>query len=236
MYEDREKQDLVQIRLGMGEQVIRHHQSPQVAYGIPLGQAAIWGVLLAVFATVLSIIFLPSFWWQIFAITFTACMLVVWAVGYFRWVSWGKRVYHIEEFLGLDLNRDSYIGEPEPAKVDVWLHSPDKKQSTLHTLPASLTQLRQLAYGLLKEHRPFTEREWTGSGKLFSQDGFRDLRLKMEEYGYAFRLNPDDEHSAWELTDVGEQVMETWLEANISARLVAQAFASETSALPYRIR
>lgn len=230
---DREQQDLVNIRLGMGEQVIRHHQSPQVAYGIPLGQAAIWGCLVAVCTTILTFIFAPSLWWQTFFVVLTFTTLIVWAVGYFRWVSFAERMYRLEDFLGLDLNRDNYVGEPEePASVDIWLHSPDRRRSMLNVLPASPQQLKQLARGLLKDNRQFTEAVWTGAGKTFSQLGFRALRFKMEEFGYAYRINPDDEHSAWELTDLGEQVLETWLSPDITPSAMARAFAKEIPPLP----
>jgi HK97 family phage portal protein len=95
---------------------------------------------------------------------------------------------------GLDLNGDGWIGRPgygQPARgrfapalhvqVDEVTSEGHVRVSKLFDLPAAQSQLEELAEGLLRQHRPFTFREWTGKGKTFSDDQFEALRGQVEE-------------------------------------------------------
>jgi hypothetical protein len=105
-----------------------------------------------------------------------------WSALLWRWLDLTKP---LERVIGLDLDNDGYIGDPEelpPPNVRIELVSPDKRQTVISHLPCTQAQLVTLSTGLLAG-QPFSESEWTGAGRPFSRREFRDLREEMLKRG-----------------------------------------------------
>lgn len=70
-----------------------------------------------------------------------------------------------------------------------------------------LTKMRALARGVLGG-RPFSELEWTGKGRPFSDAEFEELRRKMVDYGWCYWRNEEEHRQGAEFTRVGLRVLE----------------------------
>jgi hypothetical protein len=131
-------------------------------------------------------------------------------------VSWWKSYRHwfdlttIEHILNTDLDGDGQIGNAEPEYVHIRLSevTPDKHyRSNDIDLPISEEKLSTLAAGLLMG-RPFSEREWAGTGKPFSSPEFRNLRAEMIKRGLVELANEKDTRQGYVLTHAGKSIME----------------------------
>jgi hypothetical protein len=85
------------------------------------------------------------------------------------------------------------------------------KQWKMFDLPATDEQMAELAAGLLKHGRPFSEREWAGNGRPFSSNEFRDLRSELIKRGLIALKSEKDTRQGYGLTDEGKAVFEQFL-------------------------
>ena len=84
---------------------------------------------------------------------------------------------------------------------------------SVYPLPADLPQLQALAQGLT-QGRPFSEREWTGSGKPFSVAGFKALRSEMIKRGLICLANDKDVRQGYQLTPEGWKMVNGLVEGS----------------------
>lgn len=108
------------------------------------------------------------------------------------------------------------MGEEEPKEPHVTRIQIDEltsqghiRQAKMINLPISESKLQTLAAGLMSG-RPFSEREWAGSGKLMSSSEFRELRQEMIRRGLLEQANSKDPRQGYRLTVHGEAVMKTY--------------------------
>lgn len=73
-------------------------------------------------------------------------------------------------------------------------------------LPVPEYKLSTLAQGLING-QPFSERQWTGLGKPFSSQEFRDLRNEMSKRGLINPVSFKDPRQGYALTAAGRAIM-----------------------------
>ncbi len=173
---------------------------------IPLLQSVITGILAGIAAGVLV---------GVLRVGFSA-----WAAGFSTWAlvtlgAWlsfrGRWQVVIERALGVDLNHDGVIGEPElppqpePQSLRVELLQEGGRRGDWIDLPFP-DKLPALAAGLL-EGRQFTQTVWTGGGRLYSRAEFEAVRGEMLRRGLARWKNPQAPAQGAELTPAGRAVL-----------------------------
>lgn len=145
------------------------------------------------------------------------CGVLAWATMLWRLLRHWINLTTIENFIGVDLNRDGVIGDddqPEaeeeaPQVIRVQLVKDNGHVSDMIDLPASRDQLSALANGL-HNGLPFSEKFWTGKGKPFSTNQFRNLRDVMMKRELAEYVNDEDPRAGIRLTEAGAAVLETF--------------------------
>lgn len=84
----------------------------------------------------------------------------------------------IENLLGVDLDQDGFIGDPEQEPRIIIMDETDLGRThgiILHKLPGGEARFSRLSAGIL-DGVPMAERYWTGSAGPYSLKEFRDLR------------------------------------------------------------
>jgi hypothetical protein len=171
---------------------------------IPLLQAVITGGLAAVCAFSLVLVFRMD-------VSALAVAGVVFAVVTFgAWMSYrGRWQWVIEKYLGVDLDRDGFIGQPEPVHqlppLRVIVEEDQGRHAEFIDLPYP-EKLPQLAAGLLAG-RTFNQTAWTGHAGIFSRAEFDSLRDTMIERGLLVWKNPEAKAQGVVLTAPGRAVM-----------------------------
>jgi hypothetical protein len=140
---------------------------------------------------------------------------MVWSVSWIalhrRWMD-VSTIQRIEQLTGWDLNGDGSIGtqdqrEPsETIRVVIDNHQDGQHTTQQFDLPVAPGQFAFLAQGLLAGI-PYSEREWTGAGKPFSINEFRDLRAEMIRRGLITLASEKDARQGYVLTRPGRAVM-----------------------------
>lgn len=197
-----------------------HLHTQQAGATLPLLQAVITGGLVGLIVLVLTL-------WQrvrdglIYALlAWLTVSCITWLVLQYHWYS----LTAIERFTGVDIDQDGYIGEPvqEPASlrhvVTVDIRQKNEggfDQIKTATLPFSEQDMRLLATGLLAG-KSFSEREWTGAGKLLSVGQFREARAEMIRRGMLELVNSKDVRQGYRLTKAGAAVMRHFQELSPS--------------------
>jgi len=143
---------------------------------------------------------------------------IAWAVMLFRLFSHWLNLTTVETLIQRDINGDGVIGqtapapvtEPAPRVVRIRLDtiSADQHyQSNTITFPCDDDQLQALAKGLISG-LPFSEKFWTGKGKPFSVNMFREVRDVMKTHDLCEYVNDADPRQGIRLTATGRALME----------------------------
>ena len=104
---------------------------------------------------------------------------------------------------------DDEVEEEAPQTIRIQLIKENGHVSDIIDLPASKEQLNALANGL-RNGLPFSERYWTGKGKVFSTNGFRALKDVMMKRGLCEYVSADDPRQGIRLTPEGSAVMQNF--------------------------
>lgn len=173
---------------------------------LPLLQALITALMCGGVVTIIAwMIFDVIDPWKYGVMIFLIVLVAMWIYLQGRWLS----LTAVEKWIQVDLDHNGVIGKKEPERVRVEVHD-DGGGSALHVdivdLPASVDQLRTFAQGLLAGMGA-SEKYWTGKGKLFSKQEFRDLRGEMVKRGLLAYINPGAPLQGYELTKAGRAVM-----------------------------
>ena len=112
--------------------------------------------------------------------------------------------------------RDNYIErepeiEREPIIEPTTITYTEDASTKIFKLNASTRQLEQLSIGLIVASDPFSEKRWSGRGKPFSVNQFRDLRDEMVRRGLACLVNEKDPRQGYTLTRVGINLLKRYL-------------------------
>lgn len=183
-----------------------HHTTNPIVEGVvvPGLQAAITGTLTGVAAGAISAwLQLPA--WGVAGTATAVASLAAWLSYRGRWA------WVLERLLGVDLDRDGFIGkpdpEPEPAhslRIDLTQIEDGGRTREFIDLP-SPEKLPLLASGLLNG-RQFSLTTWTGKGQLFSRAEFETLRAELLRRGLAMWNNPDAPAQGITLTGPGRAI------------------------------
>lgn len=175
----------------------------EAAVWVPLRQSGVTGLIVFVVGVVLAFKFnaIDLFTWPlVFGVTSFGAM---WLWLQRRWVT----LTNLEVWLGKDLDGDHVIGReqaPAPTVIRIENVEAGRYRSRDVKLSADDNQLNQLADGFTYG-RPFTEREWTGSGKPFSSTGFRTLRAEMLKGGLIALKVEGEPRQGFVLTEDGQE-------------------------------
>ena len=120
----------------------------------------------------------------------------------------------IERIIERDINNDGMIGNAQPAEVkprkimiDLSTISRDKAyQSSRINFPGTEEQLVTLANGLVNG-MSFTERVWSGDGKLYSVPEFRELKTVLFAHVLIEYVSEKDKRQGIRLTEKGNLAM-----------------------------
>lgn len=200
-----EDQDLYRMRAEIDQQVRIHHNSKYPAIIIPFVHGTVTGFFLAFTAAVLAYYTAWLPWFPVFMVALPTVTTLVWIARIQHHQNMGD---WLETITHKDWNGDGQIGnEQPPAVVEVRLTSEDGSQQQRAWLPASEEELHILAKGILQSNRPFSEEEWSGRGKPFSQGGIEKLRDEFIRRGWAFWINPDEHRAGVQFTEAGRAVL-----------------------------
>jgi len=118
-----------------------------------------------------------------------------------------------ETIIQRDIDHDGVIGpkpeEPKPLRVMVDLSTVSKDKSYQQSrinFPGTQSQLETLAAGLLNG-MAFTERTWSGNGRLYTSPEFRELKTVMFAHGLIEYISEADKRQGIRLTDKGTLAM-----------------------------
>ena len=165
-----------------------------VIVAVPAGLLA--GLLIGVFKIEVNV-------WYAIPITILITFLFVF------WGSSQRGQWLIEKIAGADLNKDGFIGRPEPPapaeSVRIELIQDQGRKGDYIDLPYP-DKLPALAAGLLAG-RTFNQTAWTGRVGIFSRSEFDQVRDTLIERGLACWKNPEARAQGVELTGAGRAVM-----------------------------
>jgi hypothetical protein len=147
------------------------------------------------------------------------------AIGVITWgLTWLQHQRHwlnltsFEQATGLDLNRDGVIGRPTQVYAERTIHvrveevnSDGAWHQRRFDIPATQTQMDELANGILLQHRSFTQREWTGADMPFSDAEFRELRKELIKREMIKLASDKDPRQGYHLTLAGRKMLEQFL-------------------------
>ena len=180
----------------------KYLHSASVAVGVPILQAVATGIILALLALVLSIVFHAPRPWAWCGVVFVLSMAGTWLGAIRRWHS----LTTFPEIQESPLTpRREYLSQPY-GELTVRLVENNGQHETIARLPASMTQLQELSYGLLAG-LPFSERVWSGGGKLFSLNQFRLLRSELLKRGCLTVNSGRDTRQGFQLSRPGLALM-----------------------------
>jgi hypothetical protein len=130
-------------------------------------------------------------------------------------VAWGALIADtrsllrtVEKITRKDLDGDSYVGEPPVVRAEIVEKDASGNVKAIRwlDLPGDEETIRQFARAVIAG-RSLAESQWTGSGKPFSRDEYREMRDSFIEKGMARWRNLHAPAQGWELTKKGEAVM-----------------------------
>jgi hypothetical protein len=122
----------------------------------------------------------------------------------------------VEKKLQIDINGDGVIGNvnqptvksgARKVRIELEKIQDSHYQSNTIDFPCDDDQLYALAMGLMN-NIPFSERAWTGTGKPFSTNDFRDVKDVMKKHGLVEYVNDTDVRQGMRLTATGRALME----------------------------
>lgn len=170
---------------------------------IPLLQSFVTAMITGAFAACVVAVFrVDVSGWGVFGLVTTGTMLITWLSYRGRWMK------IIESYIGVDLDGDNVIGQPEPEpvrdvkpiRVDLvrengadWLQLPYADR--LPALAASVLPTRQ-----------FSQTMFVGSGRLFSRGEYDSLCRKLIEAGLAEWRNDNHHNAGLQLSHAGAAV------------------------------
>jgi hypothetical protein len=181
---------------------------------LPFLQSSLTGVITSTVVVVIAYALRARFPWSWGG----ALGVIAWALTWYQLQKHWFSLTALEQVTGLDINRDGVIGDPDQVPESRIIHvrmDETTKAGHFHQvrfdLPASSTQMQELAIGVLQEGRPFTHREWTGAGAPFSDAEFRALRNEMIRRELMAPASGKDARQGYVMTDAGRQVLESFL-------------------------
>ena len=186
---------------------------------LPLVQATITAVMAFIGTLTLLYLFDVVDLLKPALITASIVWVLTWLYLQRRWLT----LTSFERMTGIDIDGDGQIGkpvkEPEVVRIQIDEVTADGhiRQNRFANLPISNDKLTVIARGLLGG-RSFSEREWSGAGKILSSNEFRTLRTEMIKRGLLEVANDKDQRQGYVLTRTGRAVMTKFSQIPAPAR------------------
>jgi len=117
-----------------------------------------------------------------------------------------KGLASLERPLGIDLNRDGRIGEPEWVRGEVT--DEDKRQITRVEFPFPNDRLRAVAQAILRGGAAFSRR---GLSNVISESQFHTLQKEFLKRGLCYWKNPESEQQGVDLSPGGRAFLRMYL-------------------------
>jgi len=166
---------------------------------VPLLRAVISGAMLAALSGVAALV-IGWPWWVPVGVAGMFSVAVWFSCGLSDKLLWASEIV-----TGKDLDQDGRIGQPATVRVEV--SDLDQRQLRFMELPGTPEALQQLAHGVLTG-KTLAEAEWTGKGRPYSRNEFRDMRAQLLERGIVTWRNDEAPSQGVELTRVGRAVFD----------------------------
>jgi len=190
-----------------------HLHSIRAGVAVPIGQAVVTGILIAVLVALVAGYYKVQDWYFWAAISGTLAILGQWI---FSQMLWQRLVRLVERQAHYDFDGDGVIGAPVAApipqtvRVEVTDKSGGGHVTNYIDLPFA-ERIPQLAAGLAAG-KQFKVAAWVGQsrGRLFTPAEFIELREALLEHGWIEANNPHDESRGYKLTRTGGAVMRSF--------------------------
>lgn len=189
-----------------------HPPTVQAQVVVPVARAIVTGVLF------LFLGWLLAYNWHWSKVVPFAAFLFGFAVVWFWKGLRDDLCYLVETATGRDINQDGEVGRPV---VHVEVSDLEQRQWRFMELPGTPEALQELARGVLAG-KTLAESEWTGTGRPYTRNEFRDLRAQLIDRGIAEWRNPQHPAQGVELTKPGRAVFAEIARTHAHARPVRQ--------------
>jgi hypothetical protein len=174
--------------------------TPTGDVGVPVGQALVTGILVALCSAGVTIAVGWPWWVPPAVLVGTSTLVWVWLL-----VDHRRLLRFVEKVVGVDLDGDGEVGEdagrPERVKVEITRGT----QQVYLDLPCGRETLRTVARAVLAD-QPLSESRWTGQGRPFSRATFAEFRDELLERGLLAWRNPQAHSQGVEPTRAGRAV------------------------------
>jgi hypothetical protein len=117
-----------------------------------------------------------------------------------------RLLWIIETIKGVDLDGDGEIGEPTTTRIEVDITDGKKKRAINIDFGFPQEKFVIFAKGILAG-KSTSVNTWTGSGKLFSDTEFDNLRDELIARRLAHWKNPEHHNLGWKFNKVGFRVL-----------------------------
>jgi hypothetical protein len=189
--------------------VRQYYNSPIVGVVVPLLQATVTGLLLALVVG-LTMLAVGGFSARQI-LTWSAVVLAV--VAFFYWTRliarWLHLVHSFERMTGVDLNRDGYVGDPGQQHAVIYVVTNNGHQ-TRSDFPVSFDKMKEVAAVLVENGFRYSERELTGAKKPLTLKEFDDLRDELVLKNWVVWKNPEYPQQGVTFTADGQQAMTSY--------------------------
>lgn len=178
----------------------------QAAVGVPLVKAVVYGALvgIAVFVVAWRIDFPDP--WLFGLLAALAVTFLRYAGDDFLWLVLAKA----EKITGLELDGKPGIGEQKTTNIDLTTKVGQTRRTQRLQIPASEEQILSLGLGIMGGV-PFSEGRWTGKGKPFSINEFRELRDYFERAELIQLVNDKAPQQGYEFTETGLSMLQHYV-------------------------
>lgn len=185
----------------------------QAGVAVPFTQSAVTAVMMGVFVFAMIAVPAVAFRWRHWlgwAGTLSLFSTLGSMIG--MWLYLQRRWLHLtaERILNIEIPDAPERSEQRTVKVQIsQVKDNGHYKADMMTLPCSEKQLEELAAGL-KNGMKFTERVWAGTGRIFSIDGFKELKSVMLRRGLIIQKNEKDARQGFVLTEAGQALIEQY--------------------------
>lgn len=178
----------------------------QAAVGVPLVKATVYGALvgIAVFVVAWRIDWPDP--WLFGLLAFIAVTILRYAGDDLLWLVLAKA----EKITGLELDGKPGIGEQKVTAIDLTTKVGATRRTQRLRIPASPEQMTQLGLGILGGV-PFSEGRWTGKGKPFSIDEFRELREYFKSAELLELVNDKSPNQGYQFNETGLEMFKHYI-------------------------
>jgi len=178
----------------------------QAAVGVPLVKAGVYGLLFGLIAFITAWRLGagdPWLWGMLAALAVT---IIRYAGDDLLWLVLAKA----EKITGLELDGKPGIGEQKVTAIDLTTKVGATRRTQRLRIPASSEQMTQLGLGILGGV-PFSEGRWTGKGKPFSLDEFRELREYFKSAELLELVNDKSPNQGYQFNETGLEMFKHYV-------------------------